>query len=507
MYITNVTSMPVIGKYDSNIKQISESLANAYNNAIEKVNSKKFLGYDFSLPVIFENKKASFNIEDRVLEIHINENTSVILPSLYITKEKASKYFDIGQQRLFENKLSEISILKGKGGGTKAFKAGMKSARKFFTKSVEIKNVEDIESLAESISLSLNKCLGGNVLDKTDFTEYVKRFIINPSEGKSIDHLYEKMFKSSLQTAKLDKVLNVVAAQINKNRNFKGFLKGKSSIKELEKSVALAYGVDIKDLKARSKSEKMPAVKNFLSRLVQIFKSIVSSFKTVASGGLAYTLAQNGIGKSTLIMIQYVFKAIIKLVAWSLGIKASAKPVGDPSQIGGFYEEFKTKFFEYTDTAVGGLAKAFDFVLSTIGDAMQNLESLPVLKYAKYPGIALLIYLCVVNLIDFVNNIRKLKDLSMASNVEVAGLLSKEELSNNFGLDKILASEMIMVVITEHIDYALMRKKENFTSDEYKRLEMLKNQINKTGKQYCKEGIKLSSKYTQSLIKDFINMF
>lgn len=507
MFITEITSMPVIGYYNEEAASFSKKLAEIYKNCTEKINNKKFLGFDLSLPDYLKNKKASFNIEDRVLEIHINENTSLVVPSLYITKEQVSKYFDIGQQKLFENSLIEISILKGKGGGTKAFKAGMRNAKKFFTRNVEIKNVEDIESLAESISISLNKCLGGNVLDKTDFTEYVKRFIVNPSEGNSIDNLYEKMFNASLQTAKLDKVLNVISTQINKNRNFKGFIKGKSSIKELEKSVALAYGVDIKDLKARNKSEKMPALKNFLSKLVQIFKSIISSFKAAASGGLAYTLAQNGIGKTTLIMIQYVFKAIIKLVAWSLGIEASTKASGDSSQIGGLYEEFKNKFFEYTDTAVSGLAKAFDFVISTIGDAMQNLESLPVLKYAKYPGVALLIYLCVVNLIDFVNNIRKLKDLSMTSNVEVAGLLSKEELSNNFGLDKILASEMIMVVITEHIDYALMRKKESFTNDEYKRLEMLKNQINKTGKQYCKEGIKLSSKYTQSLIKDFINMF
>lgn len=512
MIIDNMKQIPIIGFYNEEIQRVSEQIANSYNESLNSLNKRNFLGFDFNLNETLKGKKASLNIEDRVLEIYYNDHTTLIIPSLYITENTAKKYFDVGQQKLFENKLEEINILKGKGGGLKSFKKGMKSARKFFTKNVEIKNISGIESLSESIVASLRKVLGGDVVKKDEFLNFVKEFIQNPHAGGSIDTLYEKMFNSAIQTKNLDRVLSVIENKINESRNYKGFLKGKGAFNKFEKDIAKAYGVDIKDLSRRNQSEGFPALKRFASTVVHIFKAMIASFKAAAYGGLGYTIAENGLNKTIVMFIEFVFWKLVSLIGWTLGIDTNNKQIDKTS--GGMldsFENFKEGLKEFTNTTMSGVASAFEslvnHIFTILKDSLGYLDSTPILKYLRYPSVALVIYLCVRNIIKFTSHIRQIKNMNTVSVTELAGQLSKEELTNNFGFDKVLASEMIMIVITEHIDHVLLHKKSKFSPDELKRLEMFRAQINRTGKKYCKEGIKLSTNYTRNIIKEFISIF
>lgn len=515
MILQNTTSMPILGYYDGNSIAAAKKLSEAYNKSVVNLNPRKFLGFDLDLPKELKHLRGRLNIDDRVLEIHLNENTTLIVPSVYSNLVTTRKYFEISgeQNNLLEvSSLDESILLKGKAGGKKAFKAGMKSAKKFFTRDIEVKNPNDIRDLAENIADDLNKVLGGEVLKKKEFINFVKEFIENPHKGKSVDSLYQKMFDSAIQTKNVEKVILEVAKVINESRNRKGFIKGRTQVSKLKKEIARAYGVKPGQIEKRSNTEFFPKLKNIANITVHLFKALIKSLKAAVSGGFAVKVGSVGIGSTITSIIEFFFWKAMSLLGWSLGIDFSKEEIIQKSEnIGGVLESAKNVVIDAVNLALKGASEAFVFIatnaFNVVKASTQWIEELPALKYLKWPFVAILTYVCIVSIIDMLKSFKEIKQIRTVDNLELAGQMSKEELTNNFGFDKILASEMIMFVISAHIQNATMKNKGNFSGDELKRLEYLSVQIENTGKKYCKGGIKLTTNYTKSIVKDLISIF
>ena len=515
MILENASSMPILGYYDNNIIKVSKSLGEAYNNSIVNLDPHKFLGFDLKLPKELMGLRGRLNKEDRVLEIHYNENTTLIVPSVYSNLVTTRKYFEISgeQNSLLEvSSLDESILLKGKAGGKKAFKAGMKSAKKFFTRDIEVKNPNDIRDLSENIASDLNKILGGEVLKKKEFVDFVKEFIENPHKGRSIDNLYQKMFDSAIQTKNLDKVIVEITKKINESRNYKGFLKGRSSVSNLKKEIADAYNVEVSQIEKRSQSEFLPKIRNAASIVVNLFKTLIKGLKAAITGGFSIQIAAKGIGSTIISIIEFCFWKLCSLLAWTMGISLNKEKVIEQSEnIEGFLESFKSSFMKMYNLAANGISEAFEYIVtyafSVLKGSMSWMESLPVLKYIKWPFVAILTYICIKSIISMFRSINEIKQVRSIDNLEVVGQMSREELTNNFGFDKILASEMIMLVISTHIQNAVIKNKGSFSDDELKRLEYLSVQIKNTGKKYCDDGIKLTTNYTKNIVKELISIF
>jgi hypothetical protein len=140
--ISEMKSVPVLGLYNSEVISLSKKLAESYNRSIKKVNTKKFLGFDFEIIPEIAGCLSTYNFEDRILEIHLNKYTSFVIPSGYSEPEHFGKYFDIQEENLLEKnvlledidrtrKIYETITLKGLGGKIRdASKHSKKIAKK-----------------------------------------------------------------------------------------------------------------------------------------------------------------------------------------------------------------------------------------------------------------------------------------------------------------------------------------------------------------------------------------
>jgi len=507
--------MPILGYYDNDIVEVSRKLGEAYNKSVTSLNPHKFLGFDLDLPSDLMGLRGRLNKEDRVLEIHYNKNTTLIVPSVYSNLVTTRKYFEISgeQNSLLEaSSLDESILLKGKAGGKKSFKAGMKSAKKFFTRDIEVKNPNDIRDLAENITSDLNKILGGEVLEKEEFVSFVKDFIENPHKGKSIDNLYQKMFDSAIQTKNVDKVISEVVKVIDQSRNYKGFIKGRTQVSSLKKEIASAYGVKPSQIEKRSNTEFLPKLKNAANIIVHLFKALIKSLKAIVSGGFSVKIYSVGVGSTIISIFEFFFWKVMTMLGWSIGIEIDKDELIQRSEkIEGFFASAKDELAGLFNLAFEGFADAFVWIVSRafsiLKASTQWIEELPALEYLKWPFVAFLAYTCITQIIQIFKHVKEIKHIRTIDNLELAGQMSKEELTNNFGFDKILASEMIMLVISTHIQGAIIKNKGNFSDGELKRLEYLSVQINNTGKKYCEGGIKLTTKYTKNIIKELISIF
>ena len=408
MILENTTSMPILGYYDNNAISAAKKLSEAYNKSVVNLNPHKFLGFDLELPRELKQLRGRLNKDDRVLEIHFNENTTLIVPSVYSNLVTTRKYFEISGESnslLEVSSLDESILLKGKAGGKKAFKAGMKSAKKFFTRDVEVKNPNDIRGLAENISSDLNKILGGEVLKKKEFVDFVKEFIENPHKGRSIDKLYQKMFDSAIQTKNVDKVISAIAKRINQNRSRKGMIKGMTAISELKEDISSAYSIDFSEINKRSESdESFPKIKNAISIVKNMLKGLVRALKAAISGGVGYMVASKGVIATLIKIAEFIVYKGLSLFCYAIGLDINT--VDSVSEFSDRFSQIKGSILDqiasgaklFGESILGVVSGLTDIVSSKLQVTATWLESLPFLENLKIPIICLLVIYFVMNL-------------------------------------------------------------------------------------------------------------
>ena len=91
MKIVNMEYAPIIGYQNKKTKDLSRKIAKLYNESIDIVNNKLFLGFDLKRCDEMKDLTASFNFEDNVLEIHVSEGTSILVPSRRIDEYTACR--------------------------------------------------------------------------------------------------------------------------------------------------------------------------------------------------------------------------------------------------------------------------------------------------------------------------------------------------------------------------------------------------------------------------------
>lgn len=330
--ISEMKSVPVLGLYNSEVISLSKKLAESYNRSIKKVNTKKFLGFDFEIIPEISGCLSTYNFEDRILEIHLNKYTSFVIPSGYSEPEHFGKYFDIQEENLLEKnvllenidrtrKIYETITLKGLGGKIKdASKHSKKIAKKIFKKdSVKIENYENMQELAASVTKSLNNVLGGSV-DDTAFISFIEDFFNNP-DNTSVQKIYDEMFDKKISS----KFHSTYVSEFNKffeKVTKRGEVVGSSSESKILKIVALSY--EIKSMQARALSGRSNVGK-FLntasSMLVKIHNTLVAVLRGMSSalwgslsGLVAYKGVFTGLGKGLTILISSALKMLGYLV-------------------------------------------------------------------------------------------------------------------------------------------------------------------------------------------------
>ena len=149
IFLSEVSQMPILGVYNSEIIEISKKLAKAYNESVSNINTKHFLGYNFKAINEVINCKSTYNIKERILEIHYNDYTTFVLPSAFSEVYHLNEYFNIRtkenikiemitESRCNRKKLFETLTVKGDAGNVfkKVINKGKETAARFFNNDI-----------------------------------------------------------------------------------------------------------------------------------------------------------------------------------------------------------------------------------------------------------------------------------------------------------------------------------------------------------------------------------
>lgn len=102
--VINPTLFPIIGENNRLVKEISKRFSKYYKRGIKSVNRNKILGYNLIIPKCFGKFEAIFREDLLMMEIKINNKSSILVPSFYTPESTISNFFELKKR----NKLSNI---------------------------------------------------------------------------------------------------------------------------------------------------------------------------------------------------------------------------------------------------------------------------------------------------------------------------------------------------------------------------------------------------------------
>lgn len=101
--VTNTTVMPVLGKNNRLVNEISKRFAKYYRRGIKSANNKKLLGYNLIVPKSFSKFESTFREDLMMMEIKVNKNSSILIPSFYSSTESLETFFELKSKFSLKN--------------------------------------------------------------------------------------------------------------------------------------------------------------------------------------------------------------------------------------------------------------------------------------------------------------------------------------------------------------------------------------------------------------------
>lgn len=526
MKIINMEYAPVIGYQNSEIKRLSKRFAELYNESIDIINNKLFLGFDLKRIDEMKNLTASFNFEENLLEIHVSKGSTIIIPSRRIDIHTACKLFEftdtanpfdkmhiLSESKTNKYSLKETRTGKGKAGSWIADKvsSGISSAMSIVGKEVEIKNAESIDELSKNINESIKKILKFDV-GQDKIVDVISGFI-RSGNPEDINSLYEKILGSAMKSKYVDEASSKVMAAFKKAD---GSIKrgGKVFDKEIDKILAGTYKTNPEEIKDRMKSEgfvaKVKKVYTYIANGISVFFDLI---KASIASFITYKFSVDGIVTSINKAGGWIIGKILELVQYLIG----------PSEENVKTAEMLIKSDSWKDNAVGyfnkfvqtgqeAVADGLDIVKSIseglnnllseyitgpLDNAVNNTTSGKIIVYTIVIGIAIYALIKIKNIIS---NITGIVDESRTDSKDAFMNFNIESLTTGDGFDRIFAIEAVLGIIKANIENAISSSK--FSDLEKARLVKINHLIINTSKKHSKGTLSLAVKNVKSVLKD-----
>tara|TARA_B100000212_G_scaffold342354_1_gene329033 strand:- start:38 stop:1558 length:1521 start_codon:yes stop_codon:yes gene_type:complete len=494
---------PVEGPYDEKIINLSKKIAVSYNESIENLNPNLFLGFEFKNIPELKNKRASLNFKNKILEVNINKETKIIIPSVYASASELSKFFEFKNERKFKddiilqeivnrNSIEETFRLKGKADSIfSGIKSGLKSAKKYFKSEITIQNPESVEELAANISSDLFKVLSIDS-GKQGLMQVIENFIINEDDS-SIDKLYNSFFQTSISTKHVQECIGNIKKLIAEKTK-EGEIKGKIDNSDILDQIAKSYGVEKKDISSRNEKNIFAGVDKIYTYISKGISIMINALKGLTFSAAAYEAFNNGVGSLVTKIIKYTISGCLNVVQYFIQTSSEAVQMadaalrGDSSILDKVFAAL-TKANEFiTGKGIDSIDYGQGWLLEKLSVVTNTIESLPYIGVIKY---LLFVYFAIMALkyiYNIVKDLFKIKSKSQTDAEKLFARMSEENLTSNFGFDKILATESIITIIVSHLDAAIQSNK--FSKEEKDRLKSLINAFYKSHKVKTKEGIR-----------------
>lgn len=493
-YIENMLIAPILGSNDQKTIKIAKKLAEAYNKSIHLIDDSLFLGFKMSSIPELQNATASFNFEKRMLEINVNEYSQILIPSRHANFEHINEYFEfnrvqnISSEIILEKSLNKKRLLsedftfKGKGDSLfKSISSGIESAKKIFRKEIKIENAESIERLAENIASDLQRILKINV-GTSALIQVISNFVITGDASK-INDLYNVIYENTIQSAYIDGAISDIHKLIVVDMKDGEFF-GRTKDSDIISSLAKSYGdVDEKTIKSRMKSPKIiKKIKSIKAVLDNAFNFIISAAKGFTFSLAGFYTLWKGVGALIFKIVSLILKTVTEIVQYLLG---GSTEIAEDSTFLERLTFYKNWIVEKGGDAIENISS---YALEKTGDISSKIESLDYICVLKYALGAFLLYVALKNIKSAINSYFGLTDEFSTENERLAARISEEQLSNNFGFDKIVATEGIITVLISHIQHAI--ENDNFNEEEKKRLKGIVRAFYSSHKIKTDEGIK-----------------
>lgn len=510
-----MTIAPIIGKINEETISLAEKIAKVYNDSIKEVNDKTFLGFNFKIIPELKDKKASLNFIDNLLEIHVNKNAKIIIPSRRTDEYTLAKFFEFNnainnldnnchillENSFNKNSLKESMTLKGKASRfiSSKIKSGIESAKKIISGEIEIQNPESLKDLSNNINRDLNKILDLE-LGEDKITKAISDFVKNGNVS-NINDLYNMIFESSLKSKFANECKKNVYNIFKKHDGSLDKNKKELNAKVID-IVANSYDTDVKSIESRSDKDYLKIVKKAYTIISKSINVIINTLKGAVYTVGAYIAFSEGIGSLIMKVADWVSSGLKNLIQLILGPSSSEQQMAKAlSQSEGFID----KAVGYINIGLQkGMTTGLDkldgfktFILDLGSEAATSVESLPYIGTVKYLVFAALVILALISIKNLFKDMIDIKDIQKTSGKDIAADFSIDSLTSNGGFDKIFVTEAIMCIVTVHIESSL--KNANLSSEEKERLKKLNHAIYNSHKKKTKEGIRFFYKELSNL--------
>lgn len=522
MKIVNMKSVPIVGYQNEEIRILSRKIAKAYNESVDFIDKKLFLGFRLKKLDELKGTTASLNFKDNILEINISNGTTLLIPSRNIDEYTACKLFNFNEiydldkksHVLLENKLNKYNLLETRTGKGQASSwvsdkvaSGLASAYAIVGKDIEIKNPETISDLANNINSDIKKHLDMEP-GHDKIINAISGFITTGDVNK-IDKLYSIITDNSLKSKYAKKVSDVI------NKEFSNELgdieKGKKVLDtKIDEIVAGAYDTNAAIIRSRLADETF---KDFVTRFYTYFSNglsmIFDSIKAIISSIITYKFTFTGVITTITEAGEFIIGKFCDLLAYAIGPAKENIEMADQL----------TKSDSYRDQIVGWFNKAIqsgqDLGVKIVGgvDALQTELSKNFAEYVTKPiddsaygkiiayTVAVIItFYCIIKLKNVLLNALGILDQHRTSAEDAFMNFNINHITSKAGFDKIFVIEAIMTIMSQHINSAI--KNDKLDRFEKERLKKLNHLLVNTSKKKTKKGIKIFIDNIEEYIKE-----
>lgn len=537
--LNEMSQAPIVGLYNSEIIEIANKIAESYNNSVKNVNLNNFLGYNFKMIPELKGCKASYDFEDRILEIHYNKYTSFILPSSFSDFSHLNKYFDLKETKGFKSeiliesfdkrtKIYETISLKGK--ATKALQkvsgTAKKVKEKFFDKEIQIESTDSLEQLSNTIVKNVKNILG-NTPDSAKLYKLIESGVTRPSETP-IQDIYDLIAASNIQS-KYAEVYRVKFKKFFDEIEKDGDYPGKTLEKDVIAMVAECYEVSSKTIlafngHAKYKKRAATAIK-YGRKIKNGLNSLVNWIKPTIQGIMLGTIAWNGFFTGLTVLLKKTLSICLKFLKWLVTIDS----VKNDKNFGKIkteeLESLKEKIGKAVDNPGEFIDAVSNYMKSLLETASEKMKDMFITVWNKSASVALefLDYIqgeffdvlglgtavidktmagkyitgiatAIIGIYFYENSMRLYKNINTAfsneeiSNNELYVTFSYEKLINNNGFDKYITTLGITFILLDAIGKAIKNNK--FNKEETAHLKKLFSAVKKVQKTRTKQGIK-----------------
>jgi hypothetical protein len=511
MKIVNMKQAPIVGYQSQEIVNLSKKIAKMYNESVDIIDKKLFLGFKLKRIDELKGATASLNFKENILEINISDNTTILVPSRRIDEYTACKLFNFNEiysldkksHVLLENRLNKYSLLETRTGKGQAsswisdkMSSGLASAYAIVGHDIELKNPETINELAKNINSDIKKHLDIEP-GQEKVVDAITGFIVSGDVSK-IDNLYDIITKNSLKSKYAKKVNDAINAEFTDQ--FGEIEKGKKVLDtRIDEIVAKAYGTNTEVIKSRLADETF---KTFITRFYTYCSNglgiVFDTIKAVISSIISYKFTFTGVITTITQAGEYIIQKFCDLLKYLIG----------PSKANIKSADALISSDELTDQLVGWFNKAIqsgqEIAVKTVSvvDSIQStllskfssyitepIDASPYGKTIAYIAAIIVTVYTIIKLKNIIFNALGILNQHRTSAEDAFMNFNLQHITSKAGFDRIFVIESIMTIISSHVKNAI--ENEELSSIEKERLKKLNHLLVNTSKKKTKEGIKI----------------